>query len=158
VDATKYGSFDISSTPPAGSRLIPINYGNGPVQFAMNMRVAKSFGIGPRVEEGKGARIGDGGGPGGRGGRGMPGMGLGGNGPNQNQNNRVDRKYSLTLSAFAHNIFNVVNLSPPNGTLGGPPDGTTGSPFFGRSNQLASGFFSHGSAVRDFNFQAVFNF
>ena len=89
----------------------------------------------------------------------MPGMGLGGNGPNPGgQNNRVDRRYSITLSAFAHNIFNVVNLAPPNGTLGGPPDGTTDSPFFGKSNQLASGFFSHGSAVRDFNFQALFNF
>jgi hypothetical protein len=158
VDTTRYGNFDVSATPPSGSRLIPINYGNGPVQFAMNMRVAKSFGIGPRVEEGKGART-DGGG-GGRGGRGMPGMGLGGNGPNPGagQNNRVDRRYSITLSAFAHNIFNVVNLAPPNGTLGGPPDGTTDSPFFGKSNQLASGFFSHGSAVRDFNFQALFNF
>ena len=159
VAATKYGNFDVSTTPPSGSRLVPINYGNGPVQFAMNMRVAKSFGIGPRVEEGKGARTDGGGGPGGRG-RGMPGMGLGGNGPNPGggQNNRVDRRYSLTLSAFAHNIFNVVNLAPPNGTLGGPPYGTTGSPFFGKSNQLASGFFSHGSAVRDFNFQALFNF
>ena len=157
VDTTKYGNFDISATPPAGSRLIPINYGNGPVQFAMNMRLAKSFGVGPRVEEGKGARVDGGGGRGG--GRGMPGMGLGGNGPNPgNQSGRVDRRYSITLSAFAHNIFNVVNLAPPNGTLGGPPDGTTDSPFFGKSNQLASGFFSHGSAVRDFNFQALFNF
>ena len=56
------------------------------------------------------------------------------------QNNRVDRRYSITLSAFAHNIFNVVNLAPPNGTLGGPPDGTTDSPFFGKSNQLATAF------------------
>jgi hypothetical protein len=161
VDTTKYGNFDISAAPPAGSRIIPINYGNGPVQFAMNMRVAKSFGVGPRVEEGKGARMDGGGGPGGggRGGGGMPGMGLGGQGPRPGgQNNRVDRKYSITLSAFAHNIFNVVNLAPPNGTLGGPPDGTTNSPFFGKSTQLASGFFSHGSAVRDFNFQALFNF
>jgi len=157
VDTTKYGNFDISTTPPTGSKLIPINYGNGPVQFAMNMRVAKSFGVGPRVEEGKGATVGDGGGRGG--GRGMPGMGLGGTGGGpRGPNTRVDRRYSITLSAFAHNIFNVVNLAPPNGTLGGPPDGTTNSPFFGKSNQLANGFFSHGSAVRDFNFQAVFNF
>jgi hypothetical protein len=159
VDTTKYGNFDVSATPPAGSRIIPINYGNAGIQFAMNMRVAKTFGVGPRVEEGKGARAG-GGGPGGGGGGGhMPGMGLGGNGPNPGgQNNRVDRRYSITLSAFAHNIFNVVNLAPPNGTLGGPPDGTTGSPFFGEATQLATGFFSHGSAVRDFNFQAIFNF
>ncbi len=162
VDTTKYGTFDISAAPPSTGKIIPINYGNGPVQFAMNLRVAKSFGVGPRVEEGKGARIGDGGGPGGggRGGRGMPGMGLGGNGggPGGQNNNRVDRRYSITLSAFAHNLFNVVNLSVPNGTLGGPPDGTTNSPFFGKSTQLASGFFSHGSAVRDFNFQMLFNF
>jgi hypothetical protein len=158
VDTTKYGNFDISTTAPAGSKLIPINYGNGPVQFAMNMRVAKSFGVGPRVEEGKGAVAGDGGGGRG-GGRGMPGMGLGGTGGGPHgPSTRVDRRYSITLSAFAHNIFNVVNLAPPNGTLGGPPDGTTNSPFFGKSNQLASGFFSHGSAVRDFNFQAVFSF
>jgi Carboxypeptidase regulatory-like domain len=158
VDTTKYGNFDISTTAPAGSKLIPINYGNGPVQFAMNMRVAKSFGVGPRVEEGKGAVAGDGGGGRG-GGRGMPGMGLGGTGGGPHgPNTRVDRRYSITLSAFAHNLFNVVNLAPPNGTLGGPPDGTTNSPFFGKSNQLANGFFSHGSAVRDFNFQAVFNF
>ena len=78
VDITKYGNFDISPTPPAGTQLIPINYGNGPVQFAMNMRVAKSFGVGPRVEEGKGAVAG-GGGDGGHGGHGMPGMGLGRN-------------------------------------------------------------------------------
>ncbi len=110
------------------------------------------------MEEGKGARVDGGGGHGG--GRGMPGMGLGGNGPNPGggQNNRVDRRYSITFSAFAHNIFNVVNLAPPNGTLGGPPDGTTDSPFFGKASQLATGFFSHGSAVRSFNFQAVFNF
>ena len=161
VDTTKYGNFDISAAPPAGSKLIPINYGNGPVQFAMNMRVAKSFGVGPRVEEGKGAVAGGGGGgPGGGGhGGGMPGMGLGGSGGGPHgPSTRVDRRYSITLSAFAHNIFNVVNLAPPNGTLGGPPDGTTDSPFFGKSNQLATGFFSHGSAVRDFNFQALFNF
>ena len=161
VDTTKYGNFDISAAPPAGSRIIPINYGNGPVQFAMNMRVAKSFGVGPKVEEGKGARVGDGGGPGGGRGRGgAPGMGLGGQGPGPGgqNNNRVDRRYSITLSAFAHNIFNVVNLAVPNGTLGEPPNGTTNSPFFGKSTQLASGFFSHGSAVRDFNFQALFNF
>ena len=162
VDVTKYGTFDVSTTPPTNAKLIPINYGNGPVQFAMNLRVAKSFGVGPRVDEGKGARIGDGGGPGGGrgGGRGMPGMGLGGNGPGPGggPGNRVDRRYSITLSAFAHNIFNVVNLAVPNGTLGGAPDGTTNSPFFGKSTQLASGFFSHGSAVRDFNFQMLFNF
>ena len=159
VDTTKYGNFDISTTPPAGSKLIPINYGNGPVQFAMNMRVAKSFGVGPRVEEGKGAIAG--GVAAGLEAAGAECRGWGWAEPAAvltARTTRVDRRYSITLSAFAHNIFNVVNLAPPNGTLGGPPDGTTDSPFFGKSNQLATGFFSHGSAVRDFNFQALFNF
>jgi hypothetical protein len=72
-----------------------------------------------RTEEGQGARVGGGGGPGGGGGR-MPGMGLGGNGPNPGgQNNRADRRYSITSSASAHNIFNVVNLAPPTQPLAG---------------------------------------
>ena len=66
VDVTKYGKFDVSATPAAGASTIPVNYGNASVQFAMNLRVAKSFGVGPRVEEGKGASTGGGGG--GRGG------------------------------------------------------------------------------------------
>jgi hypothetical protein len=44
------------------------------------------------------------------------------------------RKYNLTLRAAAWNIFNVVNLAPPNGTLN--------SPLFGTSQSQAAGIFS----------------
>ena len=107
----------------------------------MNMRVAKSFGVGPRVEEGKGARVGGGGGPAAVAGACREWGWVAMEPIRGGQNNRVDRRYSITLSAFAHNIFNVVNLAPPNGTLGGPPDGTTNSPFFGKSTQLAKRLF-----------------
>ena len=45
----------------------------------------------------------------------------------------VPRRYTLTLSAFASNVFNRQNLSPPNATLE--------SPLFGKYQSLAGGFF-----------------
>lgn len=45
----------------------------------------------------------------------------------------VPRKYSLTLAVAAINVFNIVNLGPPNGTLS--------TPLFGKSQSLASGPF-----------------
>ena len=44
---TAYGNFDLD--PAWNEQRIPYNYGNGPTQFSMNLRVSKSFGIGPRV-------------------------------------------------------------------------------------------------------------
>ncbi len=41
------------------------------------------------------------------------------------------KKYSLTASINARNVFNIVNLAAPNGTLT--------SPFFGQSTSLAGG-------------------
>jgi hypothetical protein len=52
-------------------------------------------------------------------------MGMGGGG-------QAGKKYSLTATVNARNIFNIVNLAPPQGNLT--------SPFFGESTALASGF------------------
>ena len=60
---TSYGSLDLD--PAANAARIPFNYGTGPSQFSMNLRMSKSFGIGPRVEGG--AQNGGFGGPGGGG-------------------------------------------------------------------------------------------
>ena len=155
VDITKYGNFDISATPPPGAKIIPVNYGNASVQFAMNMRVAKTFGVGPRVEEGQGARVGGGGGRVG---------GHAGNGAGRQRTKSGWPKHPCG-PAIQHHVERLCpqylqrgQSGAPNGTLGGPPNGTTDSPFFGKATQLATGFFSHGSAVRDFAFQALFNF
>jgi hypothetical protein len=78
------------------------------------------------------------GGPGG--GRGM--MGGGGAG--------VDRKYSLTFSAQALNLFNNIDY--------GQPIGTVSSSKFGQSTSLAGGMFSTSSAARRVFFMAAFQF
>jgi hypothetical protein len=62
------------------------------------------------------------------------------------------RKFNLTFSAQALNLFNNVNYGTPVGTLG--------SSEFGRSTSLANGPFSGpgGSTSRRIFFQAVFAF
>ncbi|HEY1986271.1 MAG TPA: TonB-dependent receptor [Terracidiphilus sp.] len=159
VVATKYGTFDLN--PAWNQARIPYNYGNGPSQFSMNMRMSKSFGIGPKVEGGTGASFGGpgGGGPppggGGPGGGGPPGGGLGpsglsrGGGPPR-MDQVVPRKYSINLAAMARNVFNSVNLAQPVGVLE--------SPLFGKSNALAGGFFSSPASNRSIDLQVSFNF
>ena len=60
------------------------------------------------------------------------------------------RKYSLTFSAQALNLFNDIDYGQPTGTLT--------SPSFNKSTSLAGGIFSTGSAARRIFVQAVFSF
>jgi hypothetical protein len=60
------------------------------------------------------------------------------------------RKYSLTFSAQALNIFNDIDY--------GTPAGDVAEPNFGKSSGLAGGIFSSGSAARRIFFQATFAF
>ena len=75
------------------------------------------------IAGGGGGGGGEGRGPGGGGG-GMPG-GFGGGGSSE-------KKYTLTASIYFANLFNNVNLAPPDGNLS--------SPLFGQSRSLAGGF------------------
>ena len=152
---TAYGNFDLN--PSATAKRIPYDVGTGPAQFSMNLRVSKSFGVGPRVEGGAGGSQGGPGGPGGRGGPGGagPGGGLGPGGlsgstgpPRLDQT--VPRKYALTFSAMGHNVFNHVNLAAPVGVLD--------SPLFGKSTALAGGFFNSAASNRSIDVQASFSF
>ena len=76
------------------------------------------------------------------------------------------RKYSLTFSAQALNLFNDIDYGTPIGTITAPyvenSDGTSSSPSpvddFGKSTSLQGGIFSQGSAARRVFFQAVFSF
>ncbi len=129
---TSYGCLDAN---PVGTneKIIPYNLGTGPSNFSLNLRVAKVIGFGPKLKQAQG-------GPGYHGhGGGLGGRGLSGNqgGPGR-LDATVPRKYSLTISAFAQNVMNRENLSPPNGTLG--------SAFFGKSQDLAGGFFGPSTA------------
>jgi len=158
VACTPYGTFN---TLAQGGPIVPINSETGPMQFTFNLRLSKTFGFGPESKgagSGQGARGGPGGGfgggrgpggpggPGGLGGRGLTGPGggpmLGGA--------TTNRRYSLTFSVNARNMFNRVNLAPPVGNLD--------SPVFGQSIAIAGGPFSSGSANRRIDLQALFSF
>ena len=62
------------------------------------------------------------------------------------------RRYNLTFSVNARNVFNRVNAGTPIGVW--IPD----SPTFGKSISLAGGPFSTGAANRKIELQAMFSF
>ena len=135
IKCTPYGNFNIA--PVAGAALIPYNYGNGPAQFSVNIRLSRTWGWGERAEPTRPNRGGGGGGggfgaPGG--GRGGPRGGFGGGGRGgfgRFGGGNTGKRYNLTLTASARNAFNHANLGQPTGSLI--------SPFFGQSLTLASG-------------------
>jgi hypothetical protein len=145
--------------PTAGQAYtpVPINFGQGPANVSVNLRVAKTFGLGPRLESGGGGggRHGGGdhghGGFGGFGGGGMGGM-FGGS--------QTDHRYNLTFSVFGRNIFNRENLATPVGVLS--PQDFTGASNFGQSIALAGGvgggFFGSQANSRRIDLHVTFSF
>jgi hypothetical protein len=169
---TAYGTFDLN--PAWNKARIPYNYGNGPSELSMNLRVSKSLGVGPRTTRSSGGFQpgpgGPGGGPppGGGPGGGGPGGGLGPGGLSSNGgppklDQELPRRYSLTFAAMGRNIFNNVNLAQPVGVVGcsaGSPGCSSSqvNPLFGKSTALAGGFFSSASANRSIDLQMSFSF
>jgi hypothetical protein len=153
---TPYGCFN--TIPQPGENIISGNMGNGPAAVAVNLRISRAFGIGPKLESAGGSN--NGGGPGGGGpppggGRGYGGGGFGGGfgGGGRGMmggSASTGHKYSLSLSAQALNLFNDIDR--------GQPIGTVNSPNFGQSTSLANGIFSSGSAARRVFVQAAFSF
>ena len=80
------------------------------------------------------------GGRGGFGGRGGP-IGLG---------STTSRRYSLTFSINARNVFNNINFAPLVGNLS--------SPLFGQPNAIAGGPYGAASAPRKIELGATFTF
>ncbi len=156
IVVTKWGAFD--TNPKAGEKIIPINYGTGPGQFEMNLRLSKTFTFGKKREstssasgmQGPPPGGGRGGPPPGGGGLGPRGLSGGGGGPGGPfGSSSANTRYSLTFSVGARNVFNVVNLGTPIGQLS--------SPLFGTSNSLAGGF-GPGGGNRHIDFQVAFSF
>ncbi len=146
--ATKYGLLDPSPAP--GERLIPRNFGRGPGQIMLNMRVGRTFAFGAPREKGA-ASSGAAGGTGGP--RGAPAspFSTGGGGPPGVPSG--DRRYSLTISM---QIRNLTNHNNP-----GPIIGDITSPLFGQANQPAgvgSGVFSESANNRRLELQTRFSF
>ncbi len=169
---TSFGCLDVN--PQSGETLLPANIGNSPASVALNLRVSRSFGLGPKLQSQNGSSnangqrppgpppMGMGGGPGGGGGGGRGGGGGGGPfGPQAN----TGHKYSLTFSAQALNLFNDINYGTPSGSvvptlLSGSTTEYGPGPRFEKSTSLAGGIFASpsGSASRRIFFQAAFNF
>ncbi len=149
----QYGSFNLNPTP--GERLIPINYGKGPASATVNMRFSKTFGFGAEKKnpndvtgQDSGGKEHGGGGHGGPGGGASSGLarGMGA----MFAPSTTPRRYNLTFTMTARNIFNTWNPGAPVGNLS--------STIFGKSTTLAGGPFSSGSANRRIDFQALFSF
>ena len=153
-----YGTFN--TLPGANGTPIPVNNFTGPNHFTLNVRLAKTFNFGPENKGGAGAGGGGGGGHGG-GGRGGGANPFGGGGGGFG-GNTATKRYSITLSVNARNVFNNVNLANPSAVLnppavpGGPASYNT--EFFGVSNALAGGPFSSNAANRQIYLQAGFSF
>jgi hypothetical protein len=177
VTTTTFGCLD--TQPGTNDARIPINQGNGPAAVAVNLRISRAFGIGPKLASANNQNNGDGppqGGPPPGGGRGGPGGGpggglgpggLGGGGGRGGPggmfgSTSTGRKYSLNFSAQALNLFNDIDYGTPTGTITPKLNQSTGlygpGDQFGRSTTLAGGIFSTGSAARRIFVQAVFSF
>ena len=177
ADSTRYASEPgygcLDTQPVTGEKLIENNAGHGPAAVAVNLRLSRSFGIGPKVEPKNadgGGPPGGGGGGGGRGGGGPGGggpgggfgpggFGGGGGRPPGMGGPVVNRKYNLNFSVQALNLFNNIDYGTPIGTVTPPGDLLPGqASSFGKSTALAGMLFSQGSAARRVFVQAVFSF
>jgi hypothetical protein len=135
IKCTPFGNFNIN--PAVGQALIPYNYGEGPSQYSVNLRLSRTWGWGERAggaNQNQGGGRGGGGFGGGGGGRGGPprgGFGGGGRGGGAGAlgGGNNGKRYNLTATISARNAFNHTNLGTPNGSLV--------SPFFGESTTLA---------------------
>jgi hypothetical protein len=181
VVSTPFGT--LNTDPLAGEMVLPANLGKGPAAVAVNLRVSRSWGIGPEVESsaasprngggpggggppgggfgGPGGPGGGGGGGGRGGGGGFGGGGFGGGGGARGGMSGTGRKYSLTFSAQALNLFNDIDYGTPSGTLIPTPNGSgqyVPDARFGESTSLAGGIFSSGSAARRIFVMAAFQF
>jgi hypothetical protein len=148
---TPLGTFSTAVTSSTLARIVPVNFGNGPGNATVNLRLSKTFGFG-REKKGGGGGSGDGRGPrgGGLGGRGLSGAGGGGMGGFFGGGGTTNRTYNLTFSVMARNLLNSLNPGSPVGNLS--------SPFFGQSISIAGGPFSSASANRRVDLQVKFSF
>ncbi len=158
---TPWGDFD--PNPIAGETIIPRNYGQGPGQFSVNLRVSRTFSFGAKAEatrpdpsagggesafgggRGPGGRGGDRGGPGGGGPGGGGPRGGGGGGPRGGgRGPGGGGPGGIFGEASGNKRYNLTASISARNILNhenfGSPIGNLSSPLFGRSNSLASFF------------------
>jgi hypothetical protein len=127
VISTKYGCLD-PNPAGKGERIVPFGIGMGPTNLLLDLRVSKTFGIGPRMKvESAGSTL--------AGDNGVGDRGLGGQGASILLNANAPRRYNLTFVVGGSNVLNIVNWGTPNGVLN--------SPLFNQSQSLAGGAFAN---------------
>ena len=119
---TQYGLLD--PNPISGEAIVPRNYGRGPGQFNVNLRIAKVIGFGR--ERGSGGGDGRPSGPSNTM-QAATGRGLGGliGTPS------TPHRFNLSIGLSVRNLLNHTNP--------GPITGNITSPYFGFANQIAGG-------------------
>lgn len=112
---TPWGRFDLN--PTAGAKLIPRNYGEGPLFAAMNLRVSKTVGLNEI------------------------GNLFGGNDKPAAKSEEDESSYKLTFSVQAQNLFNRTNNSLPVGNASSPFFGRSTSTLggYGEENRSSAG-------------------
>jgi hypothetical protein len=156
VVLTPYGLLDPSPIP--GQPLLPRNFGRGPGQVMLNMRVGRTFTFGSREHRAPVSTNPGGvsGGPGG--GTGGPGRGESGSpfpvgGASTTGAVTTNRRYALVVSM---QIRNLTNHNNP-----GPITGNITSPLFGQANQPAgsgNAIFAENANNRRLELQMRFTF
>lgn len=154
VIQTQYGLLDPNPTPD--EKLLPRNFGRGPSQIAVNLRLAKTFGFGGERGGSKSS------------GATTQGMQREGGGGSTNPvtaasggamrsvigTPSTNRRYNLIVSMSARNVLNHTNPGPINGNIT--------SPLFGRANQMAGNLngegFSENANNRRLELQIRFTF
>jgi hypothetical protein len=147
VVATKYGLLD--PAPAQGEELLPRNFGRGPGQIMLNMRVGRTFSFGAPRE----GAVSSSAGVGVQGSRNAPSSPFSTGGGSQSAAASGNHRYSLTISM---QIRNVTNHNNP-----GPIIGNITSPLFGQANQPAgsgNGIFSESANNRRLELQTRFTF
>jgi hypothetical protein len=149
IEQTELGDFCTTPIPGVSDNLVPRNYLTGAGLISFNVRVARTFGFGPR-RGGNSMTAGDMGGPGGGhggmgggprggagGGPGGGGMRMGGGGGGRGGmggmgGDLTEHRFNLTLSVMFNNLINHYN---PGGFIG-----NLNSPQFGQATSINSGF------------------
>jgi hypothetical protein len=146
VIQTPYGLLDPNPTP--NETILPRNFGRGPGQISMNLRIGKTFGFGGE-RGGKSSASSSSSAPANPA-QAATGRGLGsliGAQPSS-------QRYSLIISMSFRNLLNHTNAGPINGNIT--------SPLFGLANQMAGGAngegFSENANNRRLELQTRFTF
>jgi hypothetical protein len=151
VISTRYGLLD--PNPLAGEKLLSRNYGRGPGQIMLNMRVGRTFAFGR--SKGSAVSSGRAGAPAGTGGGHSDSSANPFSTPQAGPSmasSPATRRYNLTVSMQIRNFLNHNNP--------GPIIGNITSPLFGLANQLAGvgGIFSESANNRRLELQTRFTF